>query len=215
MVARMVMTRIFLIRHGETEWNIAGRLQGWQDSALSAQGLAQAMRLAESLAGLDAAALICSDAGRALATANTIGLRLGLTPQADPRLREISFGHWEGHISAALPPEVFAAKEGIMAMDPTCTQALPGGESPATVSARAWSCLEELADRHAEATVLVVSHGGVLASVLRTVLGIPPGMPRHYRIGNTAIVQLIHRPGAAWLVDFDDLDPLTPASWPA
>ncbi len=211
----MTATRLLLIRHGETEWNIEGRLQGWQDSALSAHGVGQAMRLAESLAGSVAVALICSDAGRAVTTASAIGLRIAQTPVQDPRLREISFGHWEGHISAGMPADILAAKEGIMAMDPTCTQALPGGESPATVSARVWSCLDELAARYAGATVLIVSHGGVLASVLRTVLGIPPGAPRRYRIGNTAIVHLVRTGDGPWLLDFDDLDPLSPASRPA
>ena len=211
----MTQTRLLLIRHGETEWNIEGRLQGWQDSPLSQQGLGQAMRLAESLAGTASVALVCSDAGRALTTANAIGMRIGLTPRADPRLREISFGQWEGHISAAMPVDILSAKEGIMAMDPTCTQALPGGESPATVSARVWSCLDELAAQNTGETVLVVSHGGVLASVLRTVLGIPPGAPRRYRIGNTAIVHLVRTGDAPWLLDFDDLDPRSPASRPA
>ncbi len=208
-------TRFLLIRHGETEWNIEGRLQGWRDSPLSAHGLGQAMRLAESLAGAAPVALYCSDAGRALTTASAIGMRISQTPVQDPRLREISFGHWEGHISAGMPPDILAAKEGIMAMDPTCTQSLPGGESPATVSARVWSCLDELAHRYQGATVLVVSHGGVLASVLRTVLGIPAGAPRRYRIGNTAIVHLVRVGSSPWLLDFDDLDPLSPASRPA
>ena len=211
----MNQTRLLLIRHGETEWNIEGRLQGWRDSPLSKHGLGQAMRLAESLVGAASVALVCSDAGRALTTANAIGMRIDLTPRADPRLREISFGQFEGHISAAMPIDILAAKEGIMAMDPTCTQALPGGESPATVSARVWSCLDELAAQHAGETVLVVTHGGVLASVLRTVLGIPPGAPRRYRIGNTAIVHLVRTGDAPWLLDFDDLDPRSPACRPA
>ncbi len=211
----MTQTRLLLIRHGETEWNIEGRLQGWHDSPLSAHGLGQAMRLAESLAGCASIALVCSDAGRALSTANAIGMRLNQTPQPDPRLREISFGNWEGHVSSGMPPDIVAAKEGIMGMDPTCTEALPGGESPATVSARVWSCLDELATRYRGETVLVISHGGVLASVLRTVLGIPPGAPRRYRIGNTAIVHLVRTGDGPWLLDFDDLDPRSPASRPA
>ena len=173
------------------------------------------MRLAESLGGAASVALVSSDAGRALTTENAIGMRIDLIPRVDPRLREISFGQWEGHISAAMPIDILSAKEGIMAMDPTCTQALPGGESPATVSARVWSCLDELAAQHAGKTVLVVTHGGVLASVLRTVLGIPPGAPRRYRIGNTAIVHLVRTGDSPWLLDFDDLDPRSPACRPA
>ena len=209
-------TRLLLIRHGETAWNIEGRLQGWGDSPLSAHGMGQAMRLAESLTGAAPAALVCSDAGRALATAAFIGLRIGQEPHPDPRLREISFGSLEGHLNATLPADMLAAKNGIMAMDPTCTLALPGGESPAAVSQRVWSCLDELAERYRGTTVLVVSHGGVLASVLRTVLGIPAGVPRRFRIGNTALIHLVRADrGDPWLLDFDDLDPLSPASRPA
>lgn len=212
----MLQTRILLVRHGETEWNIAGRLQGWQDSPLSARGLAQVHRLAEALIGCAAVALVASDAGRAVATAGVIGDRIGLATRLDARLREISFGSVEGLTRAALPPEIETARAQIMAMDPSCNVALAGGESPATVSARVWSCLDELASRHAGSTVVVVSHGGVLASVLRTVLGIPAGAPRRFRIGNTAVVQVVRRHEAEpWAIEFDDLDPVSPASSPA
>lgn len=211
----MNWTRLLLIRHGETAWNIEGRLQGWQNSSLSELGMAQARRLAQSLVGLDPPVLMTSDAGRALATAGAIGEAIGRTPIADSRLREISFGELEGHVSSTLPPEVQAVRERLMGMDPTCTQAFPGGESPADVSKRVWSCLNEVASRHAGEYVVIVSHGGVLACVLRTVLGVQAGAPRRFRIGNTALVHLVRVEAGPWFLDFDDLDPLTPASRPA
>jgi probable phosphoglycerate mutase len=211
----MLQTRLSLIRHGETEWNIAGRLQGWEDSPLSALGLAQATRLAEALVGITPAALVCSDIGRAVATATIIGGRIGIAPQTDARLREISFGKFEGRPQGTMPPEDIAERDRILAMDPACTQAIPGGESPAQVSVRAWACLDELASRHAGATVLVVSHGGVLACVLRTVLGIPAFAPRRFVIGNTAYITIVRNDRGPWMLEFDDLDPLQPASRPA
>jgi probable phosphoglycerate mutase len=211
----MQQTRLSLIRHGETEWNIAGRLQGWEDSPLSALGLSQANRLADTLVGLKPSILMSSDAGRAVATATIIGGKLGLAPTIDVRLREINFGKFEGKVQGTMPPEEIAERDRILAMDPACTAAIPGGESPAQVSARVWSCIDEVSGQLAGTTILVVSHGAVLACVLRSVLGVPAFAPRRFVIGNTAFITLVRMGNGPWMVEFDDLDPLTPASRPA
>lgn len=155
---------LFYIRHGETEWNRQGRLQGQHDSDLTALGRAQAVQSAEILReliardGRDLAALefVASPLGRARATMERLRATLGLEPNTydvDGRLAELSFGRWEGlayrdllrHASDAL-----AARER-----DKWNFAPPGGESYADLLARlsAW---------HATVACdsVVVAHGG-------------------------------------------------------
>src|SRR5688500_1894842 len=89
-------TQLILLRHGETEWNSLGRLQGHQDSALNPEGLRQAEALAERLAPLSFQALYSSDLGRAVETARRIAARTGHALRQDTRLRERGVGILEG-----------------------------------------------------------------------------------------------------------------------
>src|ERR1700712_4846322 len=93
-----VTTTFYLIRHGETEWNLNGRWQGHADVPLNAVGRAQAQRLAEHLRAkkMHFDALYSSDLQRAWETASAVGAALGLTPQPLPALREIDVGSWSG-----------------------------------------------------------------------------------------------------------------------
>src|SRR5207302_1635486 len=106
---------IYLVRHGETEWNRARRYQGWSDSPLTEQGLTQAAAIGRLLCGLPeakSAGLVASPIGRARRTAEIIRERLGHTAplRFDDRLRELSFGSWDGFTRAeiaALRPGAF------------------------------------------------------------------------------------------------------------
>src|SRR5215217_8566820 len=89
-------TELILLRHGETEWNALGLLQGHRDSPLSAEGLRQADALAARLATVSFSALYSSDLGRALQTAGRIAARTGHQVHADARLRERGLGVLEG-----------------------------------------------------------------------------------------------------------------------
>ena len=90
------MLRLILVRHGETEWNAQRRYQGHSDVPLSALGRRQAARAAERLAALKIDAVYTSDLGRALETAEIIAEQRGLEVCAEPRLRELNFGVFEG-----------------------------------------------------------------------------------------------------------------------
>jgi probable phosphoglycerate mutase len=85
-------TLVFAVRHGETEWNLTGRQQGHLDSRLTERGVQQAHALARGLAGRGIEFVFSSDLGRASATADIIGARLGLPVQTDERLRERHVG---------------------------------------------------------------------------------------------------------------------------
>lgn len=164
---------IYLLRHGETEWNRQGRLQGQQNSPLTARGEAQAAamgRTLRQLVGPGAAGfrLICSPLGRARQTAGIVAAELGCDPAAfvdEPRLMEHGFGVWQGELEAELPrrfPDLWRAREA----DRWNFQ-VPGGESYALVAARLAAWLRE---QPAEARVIAVGHG-LAGRILRGLYG--------------------------------------------
>src|SRR5919205_4262120 len=90
------MTTLLLVRHGETDWNADGRLQGQTDRPLSDFGRRQARQLAQELVDEELEAIYASDLARARETAEIIGERLGLAVVLDADLREKDWGTWEG-----------------------------------------------------------------------------------------------------------------------
>jgi probable phosphoglycerate mutase len=166
------LTAIYLLRHGETEWNRQRRLQGHLDSPLTARGLAQATAMGTTLRPLLGGAgdfrMVSSPLGRARQTARQVAETLGCDPAGiaeDPRLMEHGFGVWEGELEADLPgkfPDIWQAREA----DKWAYQ-VPGGESYALVAARlgGW-----LAEQPAGARLIVVSHG-LAGRILRGLYG--------------------------------------------
>ncbi len=168
---------IFLLRHGETVWNREGRMQGWRDSPLTLQGIAQAracgMRLRELLGhGLPGFRIVSSPLGRAWQTAVVIAEICGCEAAEiahEPLLREISWGAWDGLTAAEIAvrdPERWQQRLRTRFADPPPE----GGESPDQLYARArrW-----LAGLPAGSRLVAVSHGG-LGRVLRAAyLGLP------------------------------------------
>lgn len=176
---------LLLIRHGETAWNAEHRIQGSLDIPLSATGIWQAGRLAERLAAECIDAVYASDLARAWLTAEPIAARLGLELRADIRLRERSFGIFEGHtleeIAARWPAEFAAWRE----RDPAW--AMPAGESGAAFIERVNAALHDIACAWAGATVAIVAHGGVLDVAYRTARALAWDAPREHVMANAAI----------------------------
>jgi broad specificity phosphatase PhoE len=164
---------IYLVRHGETEWNRARRYQGWSDSPLTERGLAQAEaigRLLYSLPEARSAGLVASPIGRARHTAEIIRKCLGRSEplRFDDRLRELSFGSWDGLDRAqiaALRPGVFDGEESH-----EWYFATPDGETYEVFAGRIGAWLAEARD----GPQIVVTHG-VVTRVLR---GLYAGLPR-------------------------------------
>lgn len=158
------MTEFWLVRHGQTDWNLQGRYQGQADPPLNETGLQQAQVAAERLAGRRYAALYSSDLERARVTAEIIGKYLGLTVIIDPRLREVNQGAWEGllvtEIQERYPLEWEARQRDRLRFR------APGGESVQDVATRVWAAMDEIAWRHPHDAVIVVSHGLALATML-------------------------------------------------
>lgn len=157
-----------IVRHGETEWNAARRLQGQHDIPLSEKGIEQARELGKKLASefpKRFVALYCSPLARARQTAQHIGMEIGLAPVPIQGLHEVCLGAFETHtweeVKADMP-EAFEDFNANMRFSK-----LHGGESMQEVASRALDALAEIMERHsdAEGDVLIVSHGAVIASI--------------------------------------------------
>jgi probable phosphoglycerate mutase len=183
----MAPTRLILLRHGETSWNVEGRYQGQLDSPLTPVGLAQAQSLARRLAGEKFAALYSSDLGRARQTAACIAEASGHEVRADARLRERHLGIFQNLLKADLKQKFSEEYRLFKSAGPDYV--IPQGESARQAAERGNACLEELARRHLGETIIVVAHGGTISSLLRHTLGIPLGTPRRFG-----------RPNASWNV---------------
>lgn len=164
---------LWLIRHGETDWNREGRWQGRRDVPLNATGLAQAEAMAEKLAtsGVTFHALYASPLRRALQTAQPAARRLGLEIRVDERLREIHQGAFEGLTHAEIA-ERYAAELDAIRRAPA-TASAPGGETVTQVAARLRAAADDLARWHDGQTVLVFGHGLALATLYCQAHGIP------------------------------------------
>jgi len=180
-------TEVWLIRHGESEGNHAGLLQGQQDYPLSARGRLQAKRLAERLGAVSFDALYSSDLTRALDTARAVAATtIGQTVVVDPRLREIDIGTWSGLTPAEIHvrfPDEYAG--WLRRRDPTHRRG--GGESYLDLQQRITPTVTEIAQRHLGGRIAIVAHGGSINAYLCGILGIPlDGMWRLAQ-DNTAI----------------------------
>ena len=164
------MITLYLVRHGETEYNLQGRIQGQSDSPLTPLGVRQVQAAADRLAGETFAAIYSSDLGRAQRTAEIIAARHDLPIQTTPLLREAAFGIIQGltraEIEARYPVEEYEWRRDPRAKRP------PGAEYPEDVIERCRRFLAEIIDRHNDGDrLLVVGHGGsvrgiVVASIL-------------------------------------------------
>ncbi len=174
------MSRLVLIRHGRTAWNLEGRAQGHTDVALDEAGLAQARSLAPYVAAMGPSALWSSDLARAQQTAAVLAEATGLPLRLDPRLREYDVGERAGLTEAEFAerlPEAHAAwRAGHIVGH------VAGAETPADVVARMAPALREIhAVTPPGGTTLVVSHGAALRTCLVALLGWPEEQAGHLK----------------------------------
>ena len=157
-------TRFGLIRHAQTVWNRAKRIQGHSDSPLTPEGELHASRWGETLGQFLWHRLLASDTARALSTAEIINAHLKIPLAVDSRLREQDWGQWVGmtvpQIKAQAPQVL---EEQIHAGWDFCP---PGGESRRTVLMRSEAALQEAAERYPGENLLVVTHEGVVKSLI-------------------------------------------------
>ncbi len=182
----MSEARVLLIRHGETQWNREGRVQGYHaDSPLTEAGRGQARALAARLARERVDALYASDTGRATETASPIGAATGLRIIHDAALRERNYGAFEGRTFAEVERDFPEEYETFRTRDPH--YAPPGGESAAQFRDRVMAALERIAAEAAGKRVAVVTHGGVLGIAYRHAMDLPLEARHGYSLANASL----------------------------
>lgn len=179
------MTRVILVRHGETLWNAGRKFQGQSDIALNAVGLKQAELTAQRLANENIDAAYSSDLKRSRETAETIARGRGLDVRARSELREINFGEWEGmtfeEISAHSPGALERMRADTESVRP------PGGESWSDVRQRVQAVFDEIYHQYPTGTVLVVSHVNPLKLFLSSLLGSELSLMFRTRLTNCSV----------------------------
>jgi 2,3-bisphosphoglycerate-dependent phosphoglycerate mutase len=194
--------RIIAIRHGETEWNAAGREQGQLDSPLTPRGLQQAAAIAERMKRYTFAALYSSDLGRALQTAEIVAKATGSSIAVDTGLRERNTGIFQGMTKEQMA-ERYASEYAAYSADPYGYE-IPGGESGVQRSERSVRVFNALADRHADDTIVVITHGGFLMGFFEHVLSLEPGNSWRFKRQNAAFNAFERRAGIWSLVTWND-----------
>ena len=183
------MTRFFLVRHGETEWNRLRKIQGISDIPLNDTGRSQAAALGDILSKHRFDLIVSSPLSRALETAQIVARKLGMpAPLVIQDLVERNYGEAEGSSGLELDTLYPPGKE------------IPGQEDRADVTKRVVRTLHDLAIRHPEADILAVAHGAVIRCV------VDYAAPGEYSepITNCSVHSFSHVAGSLELVAFDD-----------
>ena len=195
-------TRIIAIRHGETDWNVDGRIQGQLDVPLNATGQWQVHRLALAVADEGIAAIYSSDLLRAFETAQSVARGSGCAIVTDTGLRERGFGSFEGlsfaEIAQRWPDESARWRKRDPAFGP------PGGETLNQFFERSIATATRLAALHPGETIALVSHGGVMDCLYRAASRLALDAPRSWQLGNASINRLLYTPQGFTLVGWSD-----------
>ncbi len=180
---------VHLIRHGQSQFNAMGKVQGHTNSPLTLQGHSQARAVGEALKGREISALYTSDLLRARQTAEEIGAILGMAPQPVEGLREVSLGEWEGK-------EI----EEIRVNDPRTLELwysapmeakIPGAEPLGAFRERVLATFEEIVGSHPYGEIVIVSHGGVLSVIIAHILEMSLNSLWRFRLDNASISRLL------------------------
>lgn len=160
--------KFYLLRHGQTRWNIEGKIQGKTDIPLNEAGLSQAGFLAAAMEGCGAKALYSSPLLRARQTAEEVAEKTGLTVRVLPELQEVDFGLWEGNNWAFIGqnyPEDYKKWE----INPAGTTPT-GGEDRRSCQERIRNAVEQVIKESAGGDVIIVAHGGILVYIISYLL---------------------------------------------
>jgi probable phosphoglycerate mutase len=177
-------TTLLLIRHGQTDWNVTRRWQGHTDTPLNATGQAQAVALANRLASWPIQTIYSSDLQRCTMTVQPLADATDLEPILDPIWRERDVGEFSGltgEQARSRFPEVWA--NGNLGMiDP------PNGEKYLDLRARSWSAYEKVVANHPGEMVAIVTHGGVLHTLIGQLIGLDVSRYGRFSMrGNTGL----------------------------
>ena len=192
------MTRIILVRHGETTWNVEGRYQGQEDTPLSERGLEQGRLLAEGLKDIPLDRAISSPLQRSFKTCQFCADLHDLSVSADERLSEINHGSWEGRLASEIA-EAYLEDFARWHSQPHLVQMPDGGENLDDVRRRVRAAFDEYVEKYPDETILVAAHDAVNKAIICDLMGI--GMDHFWQIkqDNTCINVLEYNEGT-WRV---------------
>ncbi|MBP3927955.1 MAG: histidine phosphatase family protein [Peptostreptococcaceae bacterium] len=175
----------YIVRHGQTNWNILGKTQGHGNSDLTAKGIEQATELAESIVNYPIDYIYSSDLGRAVQTAQILGDKLNIKVEETEALREMGFGEWEGLLIDEIKTN-YANVYTTWRNEPHLAQ-IPGGETLHLIKDRVDSFIQSLNEKYDDKHILLVTHSVTVRVMLLAFLN--SGMENIYRIkqDNTAL----------------------------
>ena len=197
------MLQVYLVRHGETQWNAQRRIQGQSDSALTEKGERQAEQVAERVKTLGITHVIASDLGRTRRTAEIIAHACGVDVTLDARLRELDMGVLERRNLDTLSEEEESWRRQLV--NGTADGRIPEGESMLEMSERMHAALNACLDLPVGSRPLLVSHGMALGCLVSTILGLPAWAERRLRLRNCSISRVDHQQSpwlaSGWVVE--------------
>lgn len=208
-ISFMSITKITIVRHGETEWNKAIRLQGHQDSSLTQKGIEQAEQLAETIHLREFDLLISSDLGRVKHTTRIINKHLNLKVIENKNLRERAFGVMEGRSLDYIESNFPDVHKAYMTRDAEFP--IPEGESLVQFNQRIVNCINTIAKDYSGKSILVIAHGGVLDCVFRKICGIDLGSTRIFSVYNTSVNSILINNGEWKLEEWGNIEHLNNA----
>ncbi|WP_431223808.1 2,3-diphosphoglycerate-dependent phosphoglycerate mutase GpmB [Serratia sp. L9] len=197
------MLQVYLVRHGETEWNAARRIQGQSDSPLTAKGEHQAHLVGKRVCREGITHVITSDLGRTRRTAQIIADACGCDVVMDARLRELHMGVLEERLIDSLTPQEEQWRKQMV--DGTAEGRIPQGESMMELGERMRAALESCLQLPLGSKPLIVSHGIALGCLISTVLGLPAYAERRLRLRNCSLSRVDHQQSpwlaSGWIVE--------------
>lgn len=196
------MGTFYIVRHGQSTWNVVGRIQGKQDPPLSGLGRRQAEALAHALRSETLSAIYSSPQRRARMTADAVATDQKLEVKIVEGLAEIDHGYWEGLTEAQIQQR-FGITFFTWLTRPGLTQ-MPGGEHCLAVQQRVLNAWRDIVAQHAGACVLVVSHDIPIKVIIADVLRLPLDYIGHFVLNNGAINIIQETDGHLQLVQLND-----------
>ncbi|WP_105631185.1 2,3-diphosphoglycerate-dependent phosphoglycerate mutase GpmB [Cronobacter dublinensis] len=197
------MLQVYLVRHGETQWNAERRIQGQSDSPLTEKGEHQAMQVAQRAKALGITHIISSDLGRTRRTAEIIAQSCGCEVILDARLRELDMGILERRHLDTLTDEEEGWRRQLV--NGTPDGRIPQGESMQEVSDRMHGALNACLELPEGSRPLLVSHGMALGCLVSTILGLPAYAERRLRLRNCSISRVDYQESpwlaSGWVVE--------------
>ena len=197
------MLQVYLVRHGETQWNAERRIQGQSDSPLTAKGEQQAWQVGERAKTLGITHIIASDLGRTRRTAEIIAQACGCDVTVDARLRELDMGVLEQRLIDTLTEEEESWRRTLV--NGSEDGRIPQGESMLELSERMHAALAACLDLPEGSRPLLVSHGMALGCLVSTILGLPAWAERRLRLRNCSLSRIDYQQSpwlaSGWIVE--------------